>query len=95
MHAFEEVKQQINELVRKELAPAQILRVHVNEGLTSFEEEPAYRIDVIFDGERPDGGKTGQLQLMLDQHLWKIKDEHYPIVTLVRVENEAKRHAPS
>ena len=95
MHAFEEVKQQINELVRKELAPAQILRVHVNEGLTSFEEEPAYRIDVIFDGDRPGGGKTGYLNLALQQHLWKIKDDHFPIVRCIRVENEAKYHAPS
>ena len=94
MADFEEVKQYINETVRKELAPTKIVRVHINEGLTSFGEDPAYRIDVIFDGDLPDGRKSGDLQLALDEHLWKIKDEHYPLVTLIRLENEAQYHAP-
>ena len=94
MNEFAEVEKYINETARKELAPTEIVRVHINEGLTSFGEEPAYRIDVIFDGDLPDGKKSGYLQLAIEQHLWKIKDEHYPIVTLIRVENEAKHHAP-
>ena len=94
MHEFEEVKRYINETVRKELAPTRIVRVHIHEGLTSFGEDPAYRIGVIFDGDLPDGRKSGNLQLAIEQHLWKIKDERYPIVTLIRVENEAKHYAP-
>ena len=94
MHEFEEVKQYINETVRKELAPTRVLRVHVNEGLTSFEEEPAYRINVIFDGDLPGGKKTGNLNLALQQHLWAIKDQHFPIVRYIRAENEEKLLAP-
>ena len=94
MTAFEEVKQYINETVRKELAPTRIAKVNIREGLTSFEEDPAYHIDVIIDGDLPDGKSMGLLDLALFKHLWEIKDEHFPIVHYIGVEEEAEYYAP-
>ena len=94
MNEFAEVEKYINETARKELAPTKVVRIHMREGLTSFQEEPAYHIDIIFDGDLPGGKRTGSLHLALFDHLWKIKDNHFPVVRYIRVENEAKHHAP-
>ena len=92
MHEFAEVQQHINKIARKELAPIEVVRIHMREGLTSFDEEPAYHIDIIYDGDRP-GGKIGYLNLAIQEHLWKVKDLHFPVVRYIRVENEGKYHA--
>ena len=94
MNEFAEVEKYINETARKLLAPTEVVRIHIREGLTSFDEEPAYHIDIIFDGDLPGGKKTGSLRLALSKRLWEIKDNHFPNVRYIRVENEAKYHAP-
>ena len=94
MHEFAEVERYINETARKLLAPTEVVRIHMREGLTSFDEEPAYHIDIIFDGDQPGGKNTASLHLALFKHLWEIKDSHFPDVRYIRVENEAKHHAP-
>ena len=95
MHEFEEVKQHIDEIVRRELDSTRIVRIHIHEGLTSFDEAPAYHIGIIFDGDLPGGKKTSSLNSALQKHLWEIKDDHFPIPTYIRVENEAKHYATS
>ena len=93
MHEFAEVEKYINETARKELAPTKVVRIHMREGLTSFQEEPAYHIDIIFDGDLPGGKRTSSLRTALSKHLWEIKDNHFPNVRYIRAENEAKYHA--
>ena len=94
MYEFAEVEKQINEIAREKLAPIKVVRIHMREGLTSFQEEPAYYIDIIFDGDgRPGGKRTNSLHTALFDYLWKIKDDHFPVVRYINVENEATYHA--
>ena len=95
MNEFAEVEKRINELAREKLAPLKVVRIHMREGLTSFQEEPAYHIDIFFDGDgRPGGKRTNSLHTALFDHLWKIKDDHFPVVTYIKVGDEDKHHEP-
>lgn len=90
-----EVEQYINETIRKELAPnTRVVKVNMRKGVTSSDGSPAYRIDIIYEGDRPVAEKFGNMMLAISDHLWEIEDEHFPVYSLFRPENEAFRYAP-
>ena len=88
MANFHEVKKYVTKTVKKELAPTRIVKINMRESVTSSDGEPAYQIDIVFDGDRPDARKMGNLRLAVKDHLWEIRDGHYPMFSILRPEDE-------
>ena len=94
MADFEEVKKFVTDTVKKELAPTRIVKVNMREGINSSDGEPSYRIDIVFDGDKIDARKFGNVLLAVDAHFWEIKEEHVPVYSFLKPEDEEWYYAP-
>ena len=94
MADFQQVKRYIDKTVKKELAPTRIVKINMREGVAGAENDPAYRIDIIFDGDQPDTRKMTNLYLAVNTHLWEIKDEHTVMFSILRPEDEEWYYGP-
>ena len=65
----------------------------MEEGERSTDGGPLYRIDIIFDGDRPDGKRFGNLIFAVNEHFRKIRDEHLPRFKLLTPEDAADYYA--
>ena len=94
MSNFQAVKRFVTKTAKKELAPTRVVKINMREGVTSSDGEPAYRIDIIFDGERIDAERLGNMSRAIKAHFWAIKEEHTPVYSFLRPEDEEWFYAP-
>lgn len=93
MSHFNEVQQYVTRTVKKELAPTRIVKVNMREGRSGLDGEPMYEIDIIFEGEKIDARKFGNLMLTVREHLWNAGDKHFPYFNFLGPEDEARFYA--
>ena len=84
----EDIKEYLVKTIKKELAPTHIVKINMWEDVVGPEDEPAYRVDIVFDGERPGAKKMGSLYQTVYAHFWDIKEEHTPMFYILRPEDE-------
>lgn len=83
MSNFEKVKKSVPGIIKRALKPTRVSKVNIREDDSGYDGEPLYRIDVIFEGDRPKPENVGKMSLRLQDYLWDIDDERSPVVSFV------------
>ena len=94
MADFQQVKRWVTRTAKKELVPIRVVKVNMREGETSIDREPAYRIDIVFEGDRLDPRKVSNMLLAIKAHFWDIKEARVPMYGFLKPEDEESYYAP-
>ena len=90
---FGAVKRHLTGIIKRELAPARVVKVNMREGENLFDGRPIFQVDIIFDAERLDPEKLGGMMLAVQDHLWDINHEREPEYKLLPVEEAEDYYA--
>ena len=94
MSDLTKVKKSVTGIVKQELSPTHIVKINMREDESGYDGEPLYRIDVIFDGDRPEPEKVSGMLLRVMDYLWDMKDERFPMITFLTPEDAKDYYEP-
>ncbi|MCY4047630.1 MAG: hypothetical protein OXF42_05965 [Candidatus Dadabacteria bacterium] len=88
------VEKFVNKVVKKELAPTSIVKINMREDESGYDGKPLYRIDIIFDGNRPHPEQVSNMLISVGDYLWDIDDERFPLFTFLTPEDAKDYYDP-
>ena len=94
MSHLAKVRKSVSDIVKVELAPTPIVKINIYEDESGYDGEPLYRIDIVFDGERPGAEQVSSLLLRVTDYLWDIDDERFPLITFLTPEDAKDYYDP-
>ncbi|MCY4042729.1 MAG: ankyrin repeat domain-containing protein [Candidatus Dadabacteria bacterium] len=73
----------VSAIVKEELKSTRVSKVNIREDESSYDSEPLYRIEIIFEGKRLNPDNVNKMLLRVRDCLLDIDDERFPLITFV------------